>query len=146
VTHRKKVLGLAIGPKQPSLAQRLVKPALVAGAGAAAVATTRLIGRRGTNGAQSDHGSDPSAQARSARADMQHHLKSGDLSLEEALRRADEDEALGRTKVKILLQNLPGVGARGAVNAMEELGIDPNRRVKGLGNRQREELLERFGN
>jgi ribosomal protein S13 len=77
---------------------------------------------------------------------MQHHLKSGDLSLEEALRRADEDEALGRTKVKILLQNLPGVGARGAVNAMEELGIDPNRRVKGLGNRQREELLERFGN
>lgn len=46
--------------------------------------------------------------------------------------------------MKILLQNLPGVGSAGAVKAMEELGIDPGRQVKGLGERQRAELLERF--
>jgi len=28
---------------------------------------------------------------------------------------------------------------------MQEIGIDANRRVQGLGSRQREALLERFG-
>ena len=138
--RRKKILGLPIGPKQPSLAQRLLKPALVVGAGAAAIVTGRLIR---TNRARSDHG-DPSAEARSARADLQRKLKSGDLGLEEALREADKDEAIGRTRVRVLLQNLPGVGRRGAARAMEELGIDPSRRLRGLGSRQREELLARF--
>jgi ribosomal protein S13 len=75
---------------------------------------------------------------------LQRNLKSGDLGLEEALREADKDEAIGRTRVRILLQNLPGVGRRGAARAMEELGIDPSRRLRGLGSRQREELLARF--
>jgi hypothetical protein len=136
--RRKKILGLPIGPQQPSPASRLVKPALaLVGAGAAAFASTKLFPGNRTN-------PDPSAEARSTRADLQRQLKSGDVGLEEALRRADEDEALGRTRVKILLQSLPGVGPRGAVTAMDELGIAPGRRVRGLGSRQREELVERF--
>src|SRR4051794_8226514 len=150
---RQKILGLPIGPQQPSMAERLARPAIaVAGLGAIAVATRRLSQRsNGQRSGSSSSGSrssgpqtDSSAEARSARADMQAHLKSGDVSLEDVLRRADEDESIARTRVKVLLQNLPGVGSRGAVTAMEELGIAPNRRVGGLGTRQREELLERF--
>jgi hypothetical protein len=156
--RRKKILGLPIGPQQPSVAERLVRPAIaVAGLGAAGLAASRI--RRRTNGgppaaprssARNHFGrtsrpsTDPSNEARSVRADAQRRLKAGDLSLEGVLRRADEDDAIARTRVKVLLQNLPGVGARGAVTAMEELGIAPNRRVGGLGSRQRDELLERF--
>jgi len=156
--RRKKILGLPIGPQQPTIAERLARPAIAAaGLGAIAVAASRF-GQRSNGDTSSDQGSngsgsfgrtsetdpDPSVEARSARADMQHHLKSGDLSLEDVLHRAEEDETIARTRVKVLLQNLPGVGSRGAVNAMEELGIAPNRRVGGLGSRQRDELLERF--
>ena len=156
--RRKKILGLPIGPQEPSLAERLMRPAIaVAGLGAAAVAARR-IGRRSNgssaegqrSGASSSLGrgprqdTDPSADARSTRADVQRHLKSGELSLEDVLQRAEEDEAIARTRVKVMLQNLPGVGSRGAVTTMEELGIAPNRRVGGLGSRQRDELVERF--
>ncbi|MFL5796892.1 MAG: integration host factor, actinobacterial type [Actinomycetota bacterium] len=138
MAKRKKILGLPIGPQQPSLAKRLVKPGLaLVGAGAAAFASMRFVRGMRSNG-------DPSAEARGARADLQRQLKSGTVSLEEALSRADDDEALGRTRVKILLQSLPGVGARGAVTAMDELGIAPNRRIRGLGSHQREGLIERF--
>jgi len=157
--RRKKILGLPIGPQPRSLAGRIARPAMaVAGLGAIAVATRRLgqrsIGQvasgRRSGGSTSVNGStgataDASVEARSARVDVQRHLKSGDLSLEDVFQRADSDEAIARTRVKILLQNLPGVGSRGAVNTMEELGIAPNRRVGGLGSRQREELLDRFG-
>jgi len=136
--RRKKILGLPIGPQEPSMARRIVPPAIaVAGVGAAALVASKVMHNGRTNG-------DPSAQARSTRADLQHQLKSGDVSLEEALDRAEKDDAIARTRVKILLQSLPGVGPRGAVTAMEELGIDSSRRVKGLGSHQREELLERF--
>jgi cytoskeletal protein CcmA (bactofilin family) len=87
---------------------------------------------------------DLSAQARTARANMQRHLKTGRIDLRRALELADASEALGRTRVKILLQNLPGIGPQGATRAMEEAGIDPNRRIKGLGSHQRAELIERF--
>jgi hypothetical protein len=156
--RRKKILGLPIGPQQPSLAGRLARPAIaVAGLGAIAVAARRLGQRSNgqappgqrSGGSTSSNGSsrpttDASVEARSARVDVQRHLKSGDLSLEDVFHRADSDESIARTRVKILLQNLPGVGSRGAVTAMEELGIAPNRRVGGLGSRQREGLLDRF--
>jgi hypothetical protein len=156
--RRKKILGLPIGPRRPSVAGRLARPVIaVAGLGALAVATGRL-GQRSNGNAQegqrsgasaaigrgSRPGADPSVEARSARTDVQRHLKSGELSLDDVFQRADADEAIARTRVKVLLQNLPGVGSRGAVTAMEELGIAANRRLGGLGSRQRGELLDRF--
>jgi hypothetical protein len=143
--RRKKVLGLPIGPQQPSLASRLVKPGVaVVGAGIGVLATRRVLQgvRPGSPSAQSN--GDPSAAARSARAEMQHRLKSGDIGLEDVLRQGDNDDAIGRTRVKILLQNLPGVGPQGAMRAMDELGIDEHRRIKGLGSRQRDGLIARF--
>ena len=45
-------------------------------------------------------------------------------------------------KVSALIESLPGYGKAKATKIMDELGISPNRRVKGLGERQRENLLE----
>jgi hypothetical protein len=88
---------------------------------------------------------DPSAEARSSRADVQARLKAGKIDLEQVFQLADRDESIGRTRVKVLLQHLPGVGPAGAVRAMDEIGIDAARRVRGLGTRQRDALIERFG-
>ena len=41
-----------------------------------------------------------------------------------------------------LIESLPGYGKAKASKIMDELGISATRRVKGLGARQREQLLE----
>ncbi|CRH61524.1 Uncharacterised protein [Chlamydia trachomatis] len=45
-------------------------------------------------------------------------------------------------KVSALIESLPGYGKAKATKIMDELGISATRRVKGLGARQREQLLE----
>ena len=45
-------------------------------------------------------------------------------------------------KVSALIESLPGYGKAKATKIMDELGISPSRRIKGLGARQREQLLE----
>ena len=47
-------------------------------------------------------------------------------------------------KVSNVLESLPGVGKVRAQKLMEELDISASRRVRGLGAKQREQLLERF--
>ena len=47
-----------------------------------------------------------------------------------------------RMKVSALIESLPGFGKAKAAKIMSELGISATRRVKGLGARQREQLLE----
>ena len=153
---RKKVLGLPIGPRQPSRVQRAARVAVpvVAAAGVAVVARRLRSDRDGSGAAGSNaaapvtrrrpSNADPSAAARSDRAKLQRELKTGRIDLRDALERADREEAIGKTRVKILLQNLPGVGPRGATRAMEEIGIDPHRRVQGLGSNQRAQLIDRF--
>ena len=159
--RRKKILGVPIGPPQPSRAERLARTGLpIVGLAAAAVGAATLArksradgqgdgdaqgaGSRGGTLRPRRAGPDPSSTARSARAKMQRQLKAGRIDLERAFSLADEEEALGRTRVKVLLQSLPGVGPQGAVNAMQDLGIDPSRRIKGLGSHQRAELIDRF--
>ena len=61
------------------------------------------------------------------------------------LKKADEDEILGKMKVSALLEALPKVGKVKAQEIMKELEIAPTRRLRGLGERQRRALLERFG-
>lgn len=84
------------------------------------------------------------AEARRKRAEIKAQLKSGALGLAEMLRRADE-EILGKMKVSAMLEALPGVGKVRATKVMEELGISPTRRVRGLGDKQKQALRERFG-
>ena len=69
------------------------------------------------------------AAARHARAELREKIKKGETSLEDVL---DSDD---------LIESLPGYGKAKATKVMDELGISATRRVKGLGARQREQLL-----
>ena len=80
------------------------------------------------------------AAARHARAELREKIKQGEISLEEVLN--SEDPIASRMKVSALIESLPGYGKAKAAKIMNELGISPTRRVKGLGARQREQLLE----
>jgi len=83
-------------------------------------------------------------EMRSERKRIRERLKKGELTLEDALNRSD-DEVVAKMRVAYLLASLPRVGKTTARKIMDEIGIDSSRRVQGLGKRQREALLERFG-
>lgn len=80
---------------------------------------------------------------RSARRVFKEELSRGEMSLQEAITRAKADEALAGIRVRDLLQCLPGIGPKRAESAMEEIGISPARRIRGLGAHQVEALVER---
>lgn len=80
------------------------------------------------------------AAARHARAELREKIKKGETSLEEVLNA--DDPIAARMKVSALIESLPGYGKAKATKVMDELGISVTRRVKGLGARQREQLLE----
>ena len=80
------------------------------------------------------------AAARHARAELRDNIKSGKVTLEQVL--DSDDPIANRMKVSALIESLPGYGKAKATKIMDELGISASRRVKGLGARQREQLLE----
>lgn len=84
------------------------------------------------------------AEARRARAEIKELLKTGSVTFPEVLDRADTDDIIAGTKVAAIIVSLPGVGKVKGKRLMEELRIAPNRRLRGLGKRQRAALLERF--
>jgi hypothetical protein len=80
------------------------------------------------------------AEARAARADIKARLKMGSITLREALN--SDDKNIGKLKVVSMLESLPGVGKVKARKLMEEVGIADNRRVQGLGEQQKRQLLK----
>ena len=80
------------------------------------------------------------AAARHARAELREKIKNGDVTLEEVL--DSDDPIASRLKVSALIESLPGYGKAKAAKVMNELGISATRRVKGLGARQRKQLIE----
>ncbi len=84
------------------------------------------------------------AEARRVRAEVKELLKTGSITFPEVLERAEVDELVAGTKVSAIIVSLPGVGKVKGKRLMEELGIASNRRLRGLGSRQRQALLERF--
>ena len=80
------------------------------------------------------------AAARHARAELREKIKTGQVTLEEVL--DSDDPIAARLKVSALIESLPGYGKDKAAKIMAELGISSTRRVKGLGARQREQLIE----
>ena len=80
---------------------------------------------------------------RSERMEARKKLKSGELTLAKVLDDT-EDEIFAKMRVKYLLESLPQVGKITAAKLMEEIGIDDARRVQGLGNRQKAQLLEKL--
>jgi len=83
------------------------------------------------------------AEARAARADFKNQLKNGSVSLSEAL--ASSNPTVGKLKVVSLLESLPGVGKVKARKIMDDIGIADNRRVQGLGQQQKQALLDQLG-
>jgi HSP20 family molecular chaperone IbpA len=84
------------------------------------------------------------AAARRARAELKDRLKRGGTNLQQVLKDAETNEVLGKMKVSALLEALPKVGKVKAQEIMTELEIAPTRRLRGLGDRQRKALLEKF--
>ena len=84
------------------------------------------------------------AEARRVRAELKELLKTGTLTLQEVFDRAETDDIVAGTKINAVLVSLPGLGKVKAKRLMEEHEIADNRRIRGLGPRQREALLELF--
>ena len=84
------------------------------------------------------------AAARRQRAEIKALLKTGSLTLDEVFERAETDDIVAGTKVYPLLASMPRMGKVKAMRLMEELQIAENRKIRGLGSRQRENLLNEF--
>lgn len=84
-------------------------------------------------------------EARRVRAEIKELLKTGTLTLAEVLDRAESEDYIGGLKVATVLESLPGMGKIKAKRLMESLEVASNRRLRGLGERQRSALLAQFG-
>jgi hypothetical protein len=84
------------------------------------------------------------AEARRVRAEVKELLKTGSLRLSELMERANTDDILAGIKVERVIASMPGTGKIKAKRMMESLGIAENRRIRGLGDKQKEALLAEF--
>lgn len=84
------------------------------------------------------------AEARRVRAEAKELLKTGSLRLSELFQRAETEELLAGLKVESLIAAMPGTGRIKAKRLMESLGIAENRRIRGLGDKQKEALIAEF--
>ncbi len=84
------------------------------------------------------------AEVRKARAELKDQLKSGKADLATILRRAEDDDVVGKLMVRDVLQAMPGIGKIRAQQIMEKLKIADSRRLRGLGDQQRKALLGEF--
>jgi hypothetical protein len=84
------------------------------------------------------------AEARRVRAEVKELLKTGSLRIPELFRRAESDDLIAGLKVESLIAAMPGTGKIKAKRLMESLGIAENRRIRGLGEKQKEALIAEF--
>lgn len=85
------------------------------------------------------------AAARRERAQRMAELKSGQISLADLFREAQDntDGPIAKTKVGQVVKNLPGFGPKRVEAFFAEAGIDGDKkRVKGLTEKQRALVLE----
>jgi guanylate kinase len=82
--------------------------------------------------------------SRKRRAEIKSQMKSGQVGIDEVLSLASTDEAIGKMRVKELLESLAGVGKIRVISLMERLNISPTRRIQGLGRHQLKELRNEF--
>lgn len=83
------------------------------------------------------------AEARKKRAEVKDALRNGRTNLKELLGRTSDD-VVGKLKVSAVLEALPGVGKVRARKIMEKLEISESRRMRGLGQKQKDSLLREF--
>ena len=83
-------------------------------------------------------------EARRTRAEIKALLKTGSLSFNDVLERAQEDDLVAGTKVQAIVVSMPGMGKIATKRLMEDIGIAENRTLRGLGPNQKAQLVERF--
>lgn len=81
------------------------------------------------------------AETRARRAEVKEQIKAGKLSAKKAFDKVD-DNAIGKMRVKQFIAAFPGYGKARTEALMEEIGIDEKRRLAGLGDRQKDALIE----
>ena len=79
-------------------------------------------------------------EVRSQRAALLGQLKTGETTVAALLDRTGEP-VVGRIRLYQALRAIPGIGAQRADALMETSGVDPNRKLQGLGSRQRDALV-----
>lgn len=84
------------------------------------------------------------AEARRVRAEVKELLKTGSLRIPELFTRAQNDDLVAGLKVESLIAAMPGTGKIKAKRLMESLGIAENRRIRGLGDKQKAALVAEF--
>jgi hypothetical protein len=84
------------------------------------------------------------AEARRVRAEVKQLLKTGSLTLEDVFARAEQDDLVGGIKVSSLVVSMPHMGKIKTKRLLEDLRIAENRRLRGLTDRQRRDLLASF--
>ncbi len=87
---------------------------------------------------------DKAAASRRERAEVKNRLKHSGASLAEVLTQSETNEAIGKMRVKELLQSMPGIGKVRALQVMEKFKISETRRVRGLGAKQAAALVQEF--
>jgi guanylate kinase len=84
------------------------------------------------------------AASRKRRAEVKAGIKTGAFTIDSVIELAKSDEAVGKMRVKELLESFTGVGKIRAISLMERLNISPARRIQGLGRHQIKDLREEF--
>lgn len=84
-------------------------------------------------------------EVRSKRAKIRQNLKNGKTTIREVLANINDD-VVAKMRVVYLLESLPRIGKVKTKKIMTDIGIDETRRIQGLGNRQKQALIERLGN
>lgn len=84
------------------------------------------------------------AEARRVRAEIKQLLKTGSLTLPDVFERAEADDLVAGIKVSALVVSMPHMGKVKAKRLLEDLRIADNRRLRGLTERQRTDLLASF--
>lgn len=82
--------------------------------------------------------------ARLRRAQAKSRLKHSGASVLDVISEGQTDDAIGRMRVSVLLESVPGVGPVRARQIMERLSIAESRRVRGLGPHQIAGLAREF--
>jgi hypothetical protein len=83
-------------------------------------------------------------EVRSKRAKIRQNLKNGKTNILEVLENINDD-VVAKMRVVYLLESLPRIGKVKTKKIMNDIGIDETRRIQGLGNRQKQALIERLG-
>ena len=89
---------------------------------------------------------DKALRARRERAEVKTKLASGEMSVDDVFRLADDgNEAILRMPIESLIRSRPGYALSRAQKRMKRRRIAQSRRIRGLSKRQRNELLKALG-